>query len=126
MNRAGLDKRLQELGIYSEYYYRKELKSLVQMIGEGEQLNCILTGVNDGNRKMLAITDKRLFIISTLLGSGEFKVIKGSAVRDYGFTKKFLFSSCVIKTSEEEFLFKNTQASVEDLFKDAMEKLAKD
>ena len=47
MNRKALDRRLQELSIYSEFYHRKELNALAQVIGEGETLNCILTGVNE-------------------------------------------------------------------------------
>ena len=63
MNRKALDRRLQELSIYSEFYHRKELNALAQVLTEDEILNCILTGVNEGNRKMLAITDRRLMII---------------------------------------------------------------
>ena len=45
MNKYDLEKRLRELGLYSSYFQRKELKPLAQMLKEGEQLNCILTGV---------------------------------------------------------------------------------
>ena len=72
MNRNDLDKRLRELSIYSEFYLRKELKSLAQLLEDGEQLNCILTGVHEANRKMLAVTDRRLLLIfATALGGGE-------------------------------------------------------
>ena len=63
MNRTALDKRMRELSIYSDFYYRKELGALAQVIQDGEQLNCILTGVHEGNRKMLAITDQRVIIL---------------------------------------------------------------
>ena len=60
MIRSDLDNRLRELGIYSDFYYRKELKALMQMLGEYERLNCLLTGVHEGNRKMVAVTDRRM------------------------------------------------------------------
>ena len=56
MDRRALDKRMRELSIYSDFYYRKELGALVRVIEEGEQLNCILTGVTEANRTMLAVT----------------------------------------------------------------------
>ena len=63
MIRSDLDNRLRELGIYSDFYYRKELKALTQVMGEYERLNCLLTGVHEGNRKMVAVTDRRILII---------------------------------------------------------------
>ena len=50
MIRSDLDNRLRELGIYSDFYYRKELKTLAQVLGDYERLNCLLTGVHEGNR----------------------------------------------------------------------------
>ncbi len=124
MNRKALDKRLQELYIYSEFYNRKELNALAQVIGDDETLNCILTGVHEGNRKMLAITDRRLMIIfAGALSAKDFTVIQRSAVKDYKFEKKFLFSKAGIRTKNgTEFVFENTQGSLKDLFEWAMQR----
>ena len=82
MDKKALENRLRELSIYSDFYYRKELKPLAQLMKEGEQLNCVITGVNEANRKMVAITDQRILIIfSGALGAGEFKIVKRSAVK---------------------------------------------
>ena len=70
MIRGDLDNRLRELGIYSDFYYRKELKALTQVMGEYEKLNCLVTGVHEGNRKMVAVTDRRILILFTLWGRG--------------------------------------------------------
>ena len=35
MNRTALDKRMRELSIYSDFYYRKELGALAQVIQDG-------------------------------------------------------------------------------------------
>ena len=122
MNKHDLEKRLRELGLYSSYFQRKELKPLSQMLKEGEQLNCILTGVYNGNRSMLAVTDRRLLVIfAGVFGSGEFKVVKREAVKSHWFNKKLLFSEAGFATSDERFVFANTQGSMKKMYDWAME-----
>ncbi len=122
MNRHTLDKRLQELGIYSDFYYRKELKPLTQVLGEREQLNCMLTGVHEGNRKMLVVTDQRLLILfSAALADKAITAIRRDAVKDWQFEKKLLFSKLSFSTnSGERFVFTNTQGSMKEFFEWAM------
>ena len=124
MNRSDLEKRLRELGIYSDFYYRKELKALVQLLQEGEELNCILTGVHEAARKMLAVTDRRLLIIfAGALSAGEITVIPREKLADWQFEKKLLFSSVRIETENGEvYSFTNTQGSLKALFEWAMER----
>ena len=127
MNRNLLDKRLRELGLYSSFYLRKEMKPLAQLLAEGEQLNCILTGVHEANRKMLAVTDRRLIVIfAAALSPGDIKVIPRDAVGDWHFEKKLLFSSVSFSTqSGTAFTFTNTQGSLKDLFEWAMQQPVK-
>ena len=121
MQRNDLDNRLRELGIYSDFYYRKELKALMQMLGEYERLNCLLTGVHEGNRKMIAVTDRRIIILFTALGGGDVKIIRRESVKTYRFDKKFLFSTLTIETNGgATFVFTNTQGKLKDLFDWAM------
>ena len=121
MIRNDLDNRLRELGIYSDFYYRKELKALMQMLGEYEQLNCLLTGVHEGNRKMVAVTDRRIIVLFTALGGGDVKIIRRESVKTYRFDKKFLFSTLTIETNGgATFVFTNTQGKLKDLFDWAM------
>ena len=121
MIRSNLDNRLRELGIYSDFYYRKEIKPLAQMLGEYERLNCLLTGVHEGNRKMIAVTDRRIIILFTALGGGDVKIIRRESVKDWRFEKKLLFSSLVIETNGGAvFTFTNTQGKLKDLFDWAM------
>ena len=122
MTRSDLINRLQELGIYSDFYYRKELKALVQVLGDYERLNCLLTGVHEGNRKMLAVTDRRILILFTPFGGGDMKVIRRESVKDWRFEKKLLFSTLTIETNGgASFTFTNTQGKLKDLFTWAME-----
>ena len=121
MQRNDLDNRLRELGIYSDFYYRKELKALMQMLGEYERLNCLLTGVHEGNRKMVAVTDRRIIVLFTALGGGDVKIIRRESVKSYRFDKKFLFSTLTIETNGgATFVFTNTQGKLKDLFDWAM------
>ena len=121
MQRNDLDNRLRELGIYSDFYYRKELKALMQMLGEYERLNCLLTGVHEGNRKMVAVTDRRIIVLFTALGGGDVKIIRRESVKDWRFEKKWLFSSLIIETKGgASFTFTNTQGKLRDLFDQAM------
>ena len=121
MIRNDLDNRLRELGIYNDFYYRKELKALMQMLGEYEQLNCLLTGVHEGNRKMVAVTDRRIIVLFTALGGGDVKIIRRESVKEYRFDKKWLFSTLTIETNGgATFVFTNTQGKLKDLFDWAM------
>lgn len=122
MDKKTLEARLRWLGIYSEYYYRKELKPLGQMLKEGEELNCVLTGVHEANRKLLAVTDRRLILVFSALGGGEFKVIRRDAVKEWQFEKRWMFSRLSFRTSGEQFLLTNTQGARKDLFAWAMER----
>ena len=122
MVKGDLENRLRELGIYSDFYYRKELKALVQVLGDYERLNCLLTGVHEGNRKMLAVTDRRILILFTPFGGGDMKVIRRESVKDWRFEKKLLFSTLTIETNGgASFTFTNTQGKLKDLFTWAME-----
>ena len=121
MQRNDLDNRLRELGIYSDFYYRKELKALMQMLGEYERLNCLLTGVHEGNRKMVAVPDRRIIVLFTALGGGDVKIIRRESVKTYRFDKKFLFSTLTVETNGgATFVFTNTQGKLKDLFDWAM------
>ena len=122
MDRTDLDNRLRELGIYSDFYYRKELKALCEVLGEYERLNCLLTGVHEGNRKLVAVTDRRILILFTPFGGGDMKVIRRESVKDWRFEKKFLFSTLTIETNGgASFTFTNTQGKLRDLFQWAMD-----
>ena len=121
MIRGDLDQRLRELGIYSDFYYRKELKALAQVLGEYERLNCLLTGVHEGNRKLVAVTDRRILILFTPFGGGDMQMIRRESVKEWRFEKKFLFSTLTIETNGGSvFTFTNTQGKLRDLFTWAM------
>lgn len=127
MNKKDIETRLQELGIYSEYYYRLELKALAQLINIDESLNSVITGVVDGRRRMIAVTSYRIFIIASgALSSGEVTVIRRDAVKSWKFNKKFLISSVEIETEDQTIVVKQTQSSQQNLFTWAMNQPVKE
>ncbi|MCF0238251.1 MAG: PH domain-containing protein [Sphaerochaetaceae bacterium] len=121
-----LDHRLQELGINDLYGFRLELKPLGTVLKENEVLNCVVTGLINGVRQLLAITDSRIILVNSgVLRQGEITVIKGSGVKSWKFNKKFLLSSIEIETSEKIYIFKNTQRRIASLFDRAMKEINK-
>ena len=122
MNKGDLTSRLQELGLYSDFYYRKELKALGGLLKDYEQLNALLTGVQEGNRKLIAVTDRRILILFTALGGGDVKVIPRQAVKSWEFHKTLLlFTTLTLETNGgARFVFTNTQGHLKDRFAWAM------
>ena len=127
MDKKYLEDRLRELGIYSDYYHRLELKSLASFLPYDEGVNCILTGFWEGSRRMIAITDSRIVVIAAgPLVQTNLTVIKRTAVRGWTFTKKLFLSSFSIETDEKTFVFSQTQGAREKLFNWAMEQPIKE
>ncbi len=127
MDKSYLLDRLRELGIYSTYYHRLELKPLASVLPYDEVLNCILTGYYDGQRRMIAITDSRILIIAGgALSQTSVIVIKRSAVQSYRFEKKLLLSKATITANDKTYVFAQTQGSMEKLFNWAMQQPIKE
>ena len=127
MDRKYLDDRLRQLGIYSEYYHRLELKPLASVLPYDDTLNCVLTGYWDGVRRLVAITSSRIFVIvSGVVAQGQMIVIKRSAVTGWDFKRRFLLSSAEIRTPDKTYVFSQTQAGREKLFNWAMEQPVKE
>ena len=127
MDKKYLEDRLRELGIYSDYYHRLELKSLASLLPYDEVVNCILTGFWQGSRRLVAVTDSRIVVIAAgPLVQTQLTVIKRSAVRSWKFSRKFILSSVEIVTDDGTFTFSQTQAGREKLFNWAMEQPIKE
>ena len=127
MDKKYLEDRLRELGIYSDYYHRMELKPLATLLPYDEKVNCILTGYFEGNRRMVAVTDSRIVVVSAaIMAQTQMLVIKRKAVKSWKFNKKFLLSSVEITTDEKTFVFSQTQGAREKLFNWAMEQPIKE
>lgn len=127
MDKKFLEDRLRELGLYSQYYHRLELKPLAAMVPYDEKINCILTGVYEGTRKMLAVTDARLLIVGAgPLVDTNIVVINRGAVTDWKFNRKFLLSSVSFTAQGKTYMISQTQGGREELFNRAMEQPVKE
>lgn len=121
MDKRDIESRLKELGIYSDYYYKLELKVLAKVLNVDETLNSIVTGVVDGRRRMVAVTDFRIIIVAAgAISAAEVMVIRRNAIKSWKFNRKFLLSSIEIETSEKTVVVKQTQAAQKKLFTWAM------
>ncbi len=127
MDKKYLEDRLRELGIYSEYYHRLELKLLAQIVPYDEQINCILTGVFEGSRRLCAVTASRILIVTSgvLYQKGGI-VIPRSSITSWHFDKKFLLSSVTIVAGGKTYEIKQTQGGRKDLFEWAMNQPVKE
>ena len=122
MDKKYLEDRLRELGIYSEYYHRLELKPLASLLPYDEKVNCILTAYYAGSRRMLAVTDSRVVVVAAgPMVQTQMMVIKRKAIKSWRFNRKLLLSSVVIETDDGTFTFSQTQGGREKLFNWAME-----
>jgi len=122
-----LEDRLRELGIYSEYYHRLELKALAAMVPYDEKINCVLTGVYKGTRKLLAVTDARILIVGAgPLVDTNIVVVNRGVVTDWKFNRKFLLSSVTFTAQGTTYTISQTQGAREQLFNSAMEQPVKE
>ena len=121
MNAKQVEQRLEELGISDLYSFRLELKPLASVLQIDEKLNCVATGLYDGSRKLIAVTDYRIIVVGAgVLQQGNILIIKRNALTGWKFNKKFLISSIELTTKDKTYLFKNTQARIASLFEKAM------
>jgi hypothetical protein len=127
MDKKFLEDRLRELGIYSEYYHRLELKPLASYLPYDEKVNCVLTAFYNGSRRMLAVTESRIVIIAAgPMVQTQIMVIKRSAIKSWRFNRKLLLSNIEIVTDDGTFTFAQTQGARERLFNWAMEQPIKE
>jgi len=127
MDKKYLEDRLRELGIYSEYYHRLELKPLAAMVPYDEKINCILTGVYQGTRKLLAVTDARIIIVGAgPLVDTNIVVVNRGVVTDWKFNRKFILSSVSFTAQGKTYTINQTQGGREKLFNWAMEQPVKE
>ncbi|MCY1151050.1 MAG: hypothetical protein OWP43_01370 [Sphaerochaetaceae bacterium] len=127
MDKKDIISRLQELYIYDLYGFKTELKPLALILLVDETINCVATAILDGKRRFVCITDYRIIILFTpVVGTGESTIIKRKAVVDFEANKKILNSSFKITTDEKEYIFRNTQRRIIDLFLWAMKQPIKE
>lgn len=120
---AGKDigERLKEIGVYYDYYYRLELKPLSRILNYDEKLLCVLTGCYDGNRKMVAVTDWRVIVVSAgVISESNGFFIKRKNITGWSFNKRLLLSSVSFSDGNRTYEFRQTQAARKELFEAAM------
>lgn len=115
--------RMRELYLYDLYSLRPEIKILARVINPYETINCMATGVLDGQRRMLVVTDHRVIIIATHLGSApDLFVIPRRDVASHSASKRFFASSIELTARNgARYELKNVSRRVLDLYEWALD-----
>ncbi len=127
-NRDHIVQRMKELYVYDLYGLRRELKPLSQVLYTGEPLNCFATGVMEGLRRLLAVTDSRVIIIGNHIGSpSDIDIIPRNDITEHSATKKLFASSIEFKTSTgAHYVLTAVSRRVLDLFNWALDQPIKE
>jgi len=121
MDKKSLENRLQQLGIYDEFWNRIELKSLAQLLDSNETLQCLFTGVHEGNRKMVAITDRNVIILTSgLISDGNAVVLKKDAVTDHRYDNGLIFAKAGFSFGDKHWEFVNCQKRMKEMFEKSL------
>jgi len=117
MEKRDITERLQELYIYDLYGFKRELKPLAMILNIDETINCMATGIYEGKRRLVCVTDYRVIILFIpVVGIPENTIILRDAIIDYDAREKFFTSTFSFSTKNMNFNFKNTQRRIIDLF----------
>ncbi len=121
--RDHITERMKELYVYDIYGLRRELKPLSRILYNGEPLNCFATGVMDGLRRLLVVTDSRVIIIGNHLGSpSDIDIIPRKDITAHSATKKFFRSSIEFTTvNDARYTLTGVSRRVLDLFNWALD-----
>ncbi|MFA6689513.1 MAG: PH domain-containing protein [Sphaerochaetaceae bacterium] len=113
-----ITQRMKELYVYELYGLRRELKPLSRVLYNDETINCFATGVSDGLRRMLVVTDSRVIIVGNHLGSpSDIDIIPRKDIVFHGTTKKLFASSIEFTTTNgAHYLLTAVSRRVLDLF----------
>ncbi len=127
MEKRDITERLQELYIYDLYGFKRELKPLAMILNIDETINCMATGIFEGKRRLVCVTDYRVIILFVpAVGIPENTIILRDGIIDYEASEKFFTSTFSFSTKNMNFKFKNTQRRIIDLFLWAMEQPIKE
>lgn len=120
--------RMKELYVYDLYGLRRELKPLSRILYIDEPINCFATGVMNGLRRLLVVTDSRVIIIGNHIGApSDIDIIPRNDIIAHSVTKKFFASSIEFMTSNKaNYLLTAVSRRVLDLFNWALDQPIKE
>ena len=112
---------MQELYVYDLYGFRPEVKILSTVLYSYEIIYSFATGIYNGLRRMVVVTNYRALIIgSRMLGGSEIIKIPRKEVKSSSYTKKLIGSSIEFSTAENKYVFENVSRRVLELFEWAL------
>jgi hypothetical protein len=100
--------RLRELGLENEFGYRKEIKSVPECLHRDESLLAITSGIREGKRWYILVTEGRVLILSKPpLGQLRLIGIERSAVQSVESKRGLFFATVTVATGEGTYTFTN-------------------
>lgn len=100
--------RLRQLGLENEYGYRAEAKLIPRALEEGESLLQITSGVREGQRWLLLLTERRVLLLSKpTMGSPKVVGIPREEIRGAEGKRGLFFASLTLETASDRYRFSN-------------------
>ena len=116
-------KRLQELGLSDLYGFKRELRTLPGLLTFDEVLYAMTSGITEGSRWSVFVTDARVIFISSHIVSGVgVKYIDRADVREITVKRGLLFGSISFIAGETPVMIDQVAKRSIDLFVWALER----
>lgn len=116
-------KRLQELGLSDLYGFKRELRTLPSVLSYDEVIYAMTSGLFEGSRWSVFVTDQRIILISSHIVSGVgVKYLNRSDVHDISVKRGFLFGSLAFLVGDTPIEIAHVAKRSIDLFVWALER----
>ncbi|MFO7782810.1 MAG: PH domain-containing protein [Spirochaetia bacterium] len=103
-----LKARLSQLGLARDYGYRRELRLLPQILEPDEELRAVTSGVHDGLRRLVVLTQRRLLVLQKpAVGKPSLLYVPREEITAAEGRRGVLFGVLTIHTSAQPFVFYN-------------------
>ena len=100
--------RLRALGLENEYGYRAETKLIPESLAESENLLAITSGIRQGRRWFIILTEGRLLMLTKpTMGKPHLVAVQRDEVRGLEGSRGLLFGSLTVETAEGVYAFSN-------------------
>lgn len=100
--------KLRELGLENEYGYRAETRLIPESLEAGEHMLSITSGIREGRRWYLLITEGRLLLLSKpTMASPSLIAIPREEIRSIDGKKGLFFASVTVDTEQGSYSFSN-------------------
>lgn len=99
---------LSELGLKRDYGYRRELKLLPEILEADEEVHAVTSGVYDGLRRLVVLTDRRLLVLQKpTVGKPNLLSVPRNDISGAEERRGLFFAALTLQTRAQPFVFHN-------------------